>query len=243
MALSKDISKKDVKTASSLMRKTLSELIVPIFCVGSALLLVLFVIRPGIERIREGREEKEEREAMLAQLEAKNRVLSKYAAQINQLDSELELMRNAVPQEEKIPELMTQLQDMANEATVSTSALQYGGSKEGKEEETKTVRLQMTVEGEYGQVEELFELFEDASRIVLLDQFGLKTQKEASMSVNMGLSSFYFEAPNKAAIDEPIEREFSSPAFRSIIDRIERLNYYEVRVEQGDVGKENPFSE
>lgn len=243
MALSKDISKKDIKDVSSRLRTALAELIVPIACVGSALLLILFVIRPGIGKIREGREEKEEREALLAQLEAKSRVLSKYSAQIDQLDSELNLVRNAVPQEEKIPELMTQLQEMANEATVSTSALQYGGSKEGKEEETQTVRLQMTVEGEYGQVEDLFELFENASRIVMIDQFGLKTQQEASMSANIGISSFYFEAPNKANIEEPIEREFSSPEFRAIIDRIENLDYYEVKVEQGDVGKENPFGE
>lgn len=243
MELSKDISTKEIKEASSQLRKSLSELIIPIACVGSALLLILFVIRPGIEKIREGREDKEEREALLAQLEKKNRVLSKYAAQIDQLDGELDLVRNAVPREEKIPELMTQLQEMAKEATVSTSALQYGGSKEGKEEETKTVRLQMTVEGDYGQVKDLFELFQNSSRIVLVDQFGLKTQKEASMSANMGLSSFYLEAPDKADIEEPIEREFSSPAFREIINRIENLDLYEVTVEQGDVGKDNPFTE
>ena len=243
MELSKDIKTKDLKEVTLSLRKSLAELIIPLACLCGAGLLIFLVIVPGIKNIQEGREKVEEREELLAKLEQKNSVLSKYASQINDLDTDLLLVRNAVPREEKIPELMTQIQDMAREASVSISGLQYGGSKSGKEDEVKSVQLQLSVEGEYSQIEELFKLFENSSRIVVLNQFGLRNQHEASTSANLGLSSFYLKAPDKTKIEEPIEEDFTSDPFKKIIEKIEDLKLYEVKVEKGQVGKENPFSE
>lgn len=236
-----------LKSLPGSLSRTLAELVLPLICVLASAGLVFLVIVPGVASIRNQRETKVRREEELESFREKVRKLDTLSSQIRELERSLSLVTNALPDEDKIPELMTQLQGMADEAGVVVSNLQYGGGggkgREEKSGEVESIRFQMGVEGEYPKIEGLFKLFEQASRAVLLDRFGLSTRKEASMSANLAVSSFFLAPPDKARIDTPITLDLSSSSFRDAMARVGALKVYEITVEKGEVGKENPFAE
>jgi len=97
-------------------------------------------------------------------------------------------------------------------------------------------------------LQDFVELLENCSRVVNLDQMSLQVKgggedEEASMSARMGLSSFFVSPPDETKIDTPITLDLDSQKFRNMVERIEELKQYEVTVEKGDIGKENPFVE
>ncbi len=242
MELDKEASLDNVKELFDSLSAIMGDLIVPIVSVGISVLLVFLVIVPGIRDIQEAREEKVEKEVVLRELEEKRALLSRYASQSQRVDSALEVVRHAIPLEDEVPEVMTQLQDMADISRVVVSNLTYrSGSKE--EEDLKTVEMNFGFDGDFSNVKGLFELMENASRIVVADQFNLKVQEEASMSASLSLKSFFMPAPTKAKVEEPLEDIFSSNNFNEALDSVRDLDVYEVEVQEGQVGKENPFVE
>ena len=225
---------------------TLTELVIPLVCILVSVGFILFLIVPGVGTIKNRREVKARKEEELERLREKSRKLDTFSSQIRDLEKNLSLATKALPDEDKIPELMTQLQIMAAESGVSVSSLQYsGGSRKGKGEEkgVENVQLKMGVEGEYQGIKRLFELIEEASRVVLLDQFSLLARRESSMSANLMLSSFYLAPPDRVEVEAPISLSLSAPDFQAVMRRIEALKVYETEVDVGLVGKEDPFSE
>ena len=224
--------------------KILAELVVPIVCVLVAVVLVFLIVIPGIEDIQERQDVKKTKEVELSKYEEKNRKLNSLSSRIQELDEYLSLATHALPDDDAVPELMTQLQNIADEAGAVVSNLQYGGGGAVSDQTgPRAVRVQMGIEGDYLEIETLLKLAENASRVVLLDRFDFSVRKEASMSASLSFSSFFLAPPDKTQIDTPITLELSSPDFQEALGRIEALKVYEVTVEEGDVGKENPFSE
>ncbi|MEA2020834.1 MAG: type 4a pilus biogenesis protein PilO, partial [Patescibacteria group bacterium] len=183
MELDKEVSLDNIKELLGSLGDVLGELVVPIVSVGVSVLLVLLVVVPGIRDIQEAREEKLEKEETLRALEEKSALLSRYAAQSQRLDSALGVVRHAIPLEDEVPEVMTQLQDMADISGVTVSNLTYR-SGSGEEAEVETVGMNFGFDGSFSNIKGLFELMENASRIVVADQFNLRVQEEASMSAS-----------------------------------------------------------
>lgn len=242
MELDKEVSLDNIKELLGSLGDVLGELVVPIVSVGVSVLLVLLVVVPGIRDIQEAREEKLEKEETLRALEEKSALLSRYAAQSQRLDSALGVVRHAIPLEDEVPEVMTQLQDMADISGVTVSNLTYR-SGSGEEAEVETVGMNFGFDGSFSNIKGLFELMENASRIVVADQFNLRVQEEASMSASLSLESFFMTAPTKASAEDPLEDVFSSDKVNKALDQVRDLDVYEVGVQQGQVGKENPFVE
>ncbi len=242
MELDKKASLDNIKELAGSLGEFLSELIVPIISIGGAILLVIFIIAPGIKNIQDDREEKLEKEELLQELEEKRVLLSRYSNQSQRLDTALGLVRHAIPLEDEVPEVMTQLQDTADLANVIVSNLTYKSGSRG-DEDLDSVTLNLGVDGGYSRIEKLFELLEDSSRIVVAEQFNLRVQEEASVSATLSLKSFFMPAPKSVRVEDPLEDIFSSSEFEAAMDKIRDLDVYEVEVEEGLVGKENPFVE
>lgn len=243
--LSSELTAKNIKKAAGSLGQVLSRLVIPLVCILASVGLVALVIVPGIRGIKELREEKVKKEQELGKYEEKSRKLLALKQSEPRLDEELLFVKNALPDEEKIPELMTEVQMISGEVGTALSSLQYGGGKKEPEGAAgaSEVKLQMGIEGSYPQIRNLLKAVENAARVVLANQFSISERKEASMSANLSLSSFFLSPPEKQDVNAPITLDLTSSKFNESLEKIKALKVYEVVVEEAEVGKENPFVE
>jgi len=237
------VTKESLKRLLGSLGETLKALVLPIVCVLVSVSLFLAVVIPGIADIKGSREIKEEKEVDLSRYQDKSRRLLSLAAQAALLDEAYTLVGTALPDKDDIPQLMTELQLVGDEAGVALSSLQYSGRASKEAKDIAEVGLQMGVEGEFSQVEELLRVLEGASRVVTVERFNIGTRKEASMSATLALSSFFMPAEKEQKFDTPVTLDLNAPKFQEDLGRVRKLKIYEVTVEEGIVGKENPFGE
>jgi len=240
--LSLQLGSKSLKKVSGELRGVLVQLVVPLICILAALALVLVVIIPGVSAIKQLREEKDVKEQKLNSYEEKNRKLLGFKESGGIFNEALHVVNNALPDDEKVPELMTELQTIAGEVGMPVSSLQYSGSKGKPTGGSSEIHLQLGVDGDFEQVQTLLDKLENASRVVVVDQFNLSERKEASMAATLSVSSFFMPSVTRQQIDVPITLDLNSAKFKDGLEKIKALKVYEVQLGEGSpVGKENPF--
>lgn len=269
--LKTEVTSANVKKTVGGLGQSFSKVLVPVVCGVVSVGLLAGVILPSLKGIKDLREQKVKVETELKKYQDKNQKLGKLKSSEKLLDQDLLAVRRALPDEEKIPELMTEVQMIADEVGTGVATLQYGGKAGAKTttttktttataadkktatdkkttevavekvEPASAVKLQLGVDGSYPQFQTLFKQIETASRMILVDQLSITENKEASLSAVLGLSSFFSAPATEQKVETPITLDLNAKKLTEILEKVKALNYYEVKVEEMEAGSENPF--
>ena len=155
------------------------------------------------------------------------------------------LLTQAVPDEDAIPTLMNQIQQIAQATGVIMDTLQFSGrtqaSVEG--EGVGTVSLQVAVSGTYGQLERFLETVEGASRLIDVSSVNLGADA-ARVNLSLPLTAYYLPViPFDDVSTAAITLNLTDPAFTEIVTAVQALQYYDTPVDvRTGIGKSDPFS-
>ena len=218
-----------------------------------AVLMTLFVTIPRFNSISDLKREKKQVDARLEKLQKKRSMLEELLAYKGTLTDNFNLLNTALPSEDEVPLLMTQVQQIATDSGVSMSSLKYAGGKKaetGKKATVATadlgrVRLQAVVEAQYMFLQGFISNLEGASRVINTDsiKFSSRAKEKAVVSATLDLVSYYLPIPEeKVVVDAPIALDLGAPEFVELLNKVKALRVYEVKVTPGGVGKPDPFA-
>jgi Tfp pilus assembly protein PilO len=161
----------------------------------------------------------------------------------------VEVAQQALPTEDAVPALITQLEQMAKESGVGVQHLGFGEGKvagspvaeEGTEtvsapSEMRTISLTAVVDGSYGALQTFFRNLENVSRVVNVTNFRFspvqKKEEETSLSITLGLEAFYLPKAEGAAAEAPLTLDTGSKEYIELIKKVKELRV--CRPEVGD---------
>lgn len=227
--------------------------LLPVIGIALAVSMTLFVTVPRFNSISDLQQEKKQVEARLEKLQKKRAALEELLAYKGTLVDNFKLLDTALPSEDNVPILMTEVQQIATDSGVVMSSLKYAGGKtaeSGKKAKVKIsdlgrVRLQAVIEGPYAFLQNFIGNIEKASRVINVDsvKFSTRSQEETIVSATLDLVSYYVPAPEeKVVVDAPITLDLGAPAFVGLMDKVKALRVYEVTVTSGGIGKSDPFA-
>jgi len=195
--------------------------ILPLVFVLSATAIFLLVGLPSFKKLDLLKAEKASTEQKLLSLETRRKNLEKVSSVAGSLEDNLNLVNKALPEDNRIPALLSQIQQISSESGVELSSLQYSGSyknktsdvsKDGEKSENDTkILVQASVGGDYKQVTTFFKALESARRILSFENVKLSADSKDDLStfqVSLGLSGYYMKpAAVSAQGAEPVVPE------------------------------------
>jgi len=215
--------------------------LVPFISGVLCLILGLLVIKPSISNISLLLNSKKSLEAELASLTGYNDSLKSYTAYFSDIQGNYQVLEQAIPLDDDIPFLMTQVQQIASSSGVLVNSLQYSGGSKSSLEDTKAVnssavsygrvRLAISGAGSPATFLSFCQNIEKASRLLDIDTFRYSySQEDNSVSFNLGLVSYYLP-PSKAAKDFAVSQisalDLKSPEVKEILEEVKSLKYYD----------------
>ena len=181
--------------------------ILPLVFVLSATAIFLLVGLPSFKKLDLLKAEKASTEQKLLSLETRRKNLEKVSSVAGSLEDNLNLVNKALPEDNRIPALLSQIQQISSESGVELSSLQYSGSyknktsdvsKDGEKSENDTkILVQASVGGDYKQVTTFFKALESARRILSFENVKLSADSKDDLStfqVSLGLSGYYMNS-------------------------------------------------
>lgn len=97
-----------------------------IFSLAAVTVFGVFAIQPTLSTISELHKEKDDGEFTLQQLKVKNQSLQKLGAQLQQIESDVELVYEAIPTSPQIPELVRKVEILTNQNNLAIEGLTTG---------------------------------------------------------------------------------------------------------------------
>ena len=181
--------------------------VLPLIFVFAALALFLLIGLPSFKKLDLLKTKKADTEQELLSLETRRKNLEKVSSVAGSLEDNLTLVNKALPEDSRIPALLSQIQQISAESGVELSSLQYSGSYKDKASEASTdseksknetkILVQASVGGDYKQVSAFFEALESARRILSFENIKLTADSKGDLSVfqvSLGLSGYYMKA-------------------------------------------------
>ena len=181
--------------------------VLPLIFVFAALALFLLIGLPSFKKLDLLKAKKADTEQKLLSLETRRKNLEKVSSVAGSLEDNLTLVNKALPEDSRIPALLSQIQQISAESGVELSSLQYSGSYKDKASEASTdseksknetqILVQASVGGDYKQVSAFFEALESARRILSFENIKLTADSKGDLSVfqvSLGLSGYYMKA-------------------------------------------------
>lgn len=178
------------------------------------------------------------------------------------LSEDAELLDIALPSEDAVPALMTQVQRIASESGVRLQALQFGGGGgrvEGEPEveavgqvgsgesliEVGVVSLQAVAEGPFVNIRIFLYNLERAVRLISVEEVRFSTASAGGTSgrlvATLRLSSAYLSSKSPGTVESPLQLSLSDPEFLTLMDFLKTLRVYEPQAPAGPTGKTDPF--
>jgi len=187
----------------------------------------------------------------------KNERLSEILSEVKTIESNLEVVRQALPAADDVPALIMQLEQVAKQSGVGVQHLGFGGgeaettpraseaSQEGEGVEgavEKKISLTAVVTGSYGALQTFLRNLESTSRVVNVTNFrfspgqqkGLPAdgqEEGAALSVTLGLEAFYLAEVEEPAPETPLTLDTGSKEYIELIRKVKVLRVYRSEVE------------
>ncbi len=197
-------------------------------------------------------------EGNLLGVRQKSEKLSEILSEIKTVESNLEVVRQALPVEDDIPSLLTQLEQVAKQSGVGVQHLGFGEGKsvsKGEEEEgeeggpassagkVKKISLTAVVDGSYSALQTFFRNLENTSRVVNVTNFrfspaqkkeeGLPAGRQGqALSVTLGLEAFYLASAEAVAPEAPLTLDTTSKEYIELIRKVKALRVYKSEVSE-----------
>ena len=178
----------------------------------------------------------------LAAARQKSEKLSEILSEAKTIEGNLEVAQKALPVEDAVPTLITQLEQVAKQSGVGVQHLGFGGG-EGDEEaeasrsEVKTISLTTVVDGSYSALQTFLRNLENTSRVVNVTNFRFspaqeKEGEESALSVTLGLEAFYLADTESVSAEVPLTLDTSSKEYIDLIRKVKALRIYRPEVGQ-----------
>ncbi len=179
----------------------------------------------------------------LAAARQKSEKLSEILSEAKTIESNLEAVQQALPAEDDVPALITQLEQLAKQSGVSVQHLGFGEGAEPSSEaegaesrgEIKTISLTVVVDGSYGALQTFLRNLESTSRIVNVTNFRFspaqKKEEGAALSITLGLEAFYLAATESVPANTPLTLDTASKDYIELIKEVKALRVYRSEVE------------
>lgn len=215
--------------------------IVPIVSLFIVLLLVLLVLMPSYREIPDLKNQLEARTLLNSQLDAKLANLNKLTDYKSVIEEDSNLINDVLVQEPRVPQLLTQIDQMAREAGLVVNRLSYSiDSTPVPENEAptafRTVTVNLVVSGSHTQFIDFMKAVENAARLVSIDNFryaadtGVNSDNtEVSYTVN--LSSPYLYVQSNAVTDDVVALDIGDKPFLDLMNKLKSLRFYKISIE------------
>lgn len=170
--------------------------------------------------------------------------LSEILSEVKMVEGNLEVVQQALPVEDAVPSLITQLEKVAKQSGVGVQHLGFGegksAAKEGEEETessegVKTISLTAVVDGSYGALQTFFRNLETTSRVVNVTNFRFspaQREEEVSLSITLGLEAFYLASAKGFSAEAPLTLDTGSKEYIDLIRKVKALRVYHSEISE-----------
>lgn len=241
--MASEIGKEAIKESKSVntgaLKETLINYIVPLVSGVLTLLIIIFVLLPSYNNLPELRSQLENKSRLKRNLELKIDNLTRLSDFKNVVDENSQLVSRVLVSEQLVPNLLTQVDKISQEAGFSINRLNYGlgvTTQIGGTGDVVTynfVTVNLGVNGSFEQLKTFLSRLENAARIIDVDKFRYTLSESDTgdfLGINFVLSSPYLFVESDAVTDEPVDLDISNPEFVDLINRLKNLNYYDPSV-------------
>jgi len=157
---------------------------------------LFFAIRPTALTISELIKKIKDQRLIAQKLGEKINALSLAQQEFRTIQGDLYLVDQALPKNSQISTLIKQIEFLGIRSNVTIEGIQYSSLplrdkiQEGKKEE---VNFKMVISGNYQDLKNFLLSLLNLRRIIIVDEFGFKTNKEGNLVLNIGSKAFFLE--------------------------------------------------
>ncbi len=241
MELGKDLSELNVKDFDvreadlSGIKDFFLNFLIPLVALGIVGGLAALVLYPSFQEAPELESKLAQQQALAARLEDKVATLEVLVDLEYEAEEDFDLINKALVSEPRVPRLLAQIDRMATDSGFEVNDLGYSrGGASMEDAGYESVVVSLGVEGEVENLEEFLLKAEEASRIVLVDDFDFSKRNregEEGLSIRFKLISPYLDVQSDAVTDESIDLDLSDPDFKALSRELKSLEYYEISPE------------
>lgn len=232
--------------------------LIPIVALGVSAVLIFLFMMPAFKNLPLLKADVAAKSALETQLTAKVDSLSKLVNFRKVVDENSMLVSNVLVSEALVPQLLTQIDLIAQESGLAVDKLSYSFSDPAKTNAPvstegtgtapvapySTVIVNLGAVGSYEQLRVFLETLENSARLVNVNsyRFTMSDDKDASkLEMTIILNSPYLFVESNAVTDDPVTLDISSQNFVKVVNRIKELKLYQVSVTK-DFGPESSQS-
>lgn len=192
--------------------------------------LLVGLALPSWGRIQDLREQISAEEARISALKEKNTKLLDLFDQSSEIDKSFALFDQAVTSENKVPELLTQVQRISDSCGVKVTTLQFGGETEPADSRVQEVRLQYSVESSFSKLVCLVTALEETSRLIDLESLRYSSNVDSetgvvTLSTQSTLLSYYTQEPVPNP-DSPLTFSLSDSTYLRNLELLKSFRIY-----------------
>ena len=228
-----DVNELKALHIKTLVANFLIPLVALVVCVAS-LMLVYF---PSKNKLAELDQELTKTSSLASQLAAKVKKLNDLLDFKTNVEENTELASRALASEPLVPQLLTQIDTVANDAGLAVNRLAYSfgdSANSVSSADYDLVAVSLGVVGSYEQLSVFLADMETAMRVVNVASLRFSTdttnEDEEGYGASIVLASPYVTLISDASTDDPIGFDIKDRRFQDTMDRLKSYKYYEVTV-------------
>ncbi|MCX6783547.1 MAG: type 4a pilus biogenesis protein PilO [candidate division WWE3 bacterium] len=187
----------------------------------------------------------------LSTLSSRLTTLKVYASNQNELRADNLLFDSVLTSDPSVPVVVTQVQQLAIDSSVSLSALQFSPGAptgSGAASSNNVIGMQLSVSGSYNNVSAFLRNVENCGRLINVKSLRLSTSNVGltagqtditqAVTATLTLESPYYVKSSKA---ETATVDLKNPEFIKMVTLLRTFKIYAPRVDNSGIGKSNPF--
>jgi len=228
------------------IKSFLINFLVPLICIGIIAVLGFLVLYPSFKTYNPLKKEVADKNTLSTQLATKLANLESLKEFKSVVEQNSTLVQQVLVNEAMVPQLLTQIDQVARESGLTVTKLNYSFSDptikqvsaDGEtflpESPFKTVDVSLGTDGNFDQLVTFLANTENSARLVSVDTFRYTTaEKDAStfLNISFSLKSPYMKVESQAVTDDPVNLVLSDKEFVATINKIKGLKFYNISLE------------
>ena len=217
------------------IKNTLLNFITPIIALVITVALGLIVILPSLSNLPIKQAELSDTQALESNLRTKLSVLNRLLDFTTVVEEDGKLFTQALTDEPMVPELLTQIDQIARESGLAVTKLNYSitdaQSLGGQALPYNVVVVNLDTLGTYDQISTFLSRLETAARLVDMVNFRFASESSAGegiFSSTFILSSPYRFVSSRAVTDVPVTIDITDARFLAILEKVKALKFYDI---------------
>lgn len=235
-----DAIEKEPKFNSVKIKRFIANLVIPLIALVIMGVLFFAFIRPSFSDKPLLEQELTQKTELAEKLRVKSSKLENLLDFKTSVEENNVLLENVLVSDPEVPQLLTQIDQIANEAGLEISKVSYsirdlGGTNE-EQLPYDIVAVNLGTKGSYAQTVAFLKSIENSGRVVFVSdlKFNLVENEEIGsyISTSYVLISPYVQVDTEAATDDPIEFELTNAKFQAVMDEVKQLRIYDISIDE-----------